>query len=190
MTKYKNILIGNRTHGHIGNLVFQRLPQIDIVRLAGKNPRPATQGQKIYRNRVSEQKYFWMNLFLIYDINSWTDWGLHVFKYRHSWISFIRAPYFASQKFSTWHYFWTIAFDLTPPNPTLTLETTYGGSDIDLLLFDPDFNVFHCEKLSVVANQIIIPLTFATFKFIYAVLIKWDSTFQYFTGFYKILNPI
>lgn len=187
--KNKNLLIGNRVHGHINNLVFQRLPRIDIIRTAGKNPNPVTQSQLKYRNRVSEQKYYWKKHFFLYDIDSWTYFGLHVFRYRHSWISFIRAPYYASQKFSSWHYFWTIAYDLTSPNPSFTLESTFPGNSIDALLFDPLFNVFHYEKIIIVANQIIVPLHFNSFKYIYLVVIKWDSAFQYFSGFYKILNP-
>lgn len=189
MTKIKNILIGNRVHGHIDNLVFQRLPRIDIIRTAGKNPNPATQLQLTYRNRVSEQKYYWKNHFLLYDIDSWTYFGIHVFRYRHSWITFVRAPYFASQKFGSWHYFWTIAFDLTLPDPSLSLETTFSGDSIDALLFDPSFNVFHYEKITIIANQIVIPLHFNSYKYIYAVVIKWDLAFQYFSGFYKIMNP-
>ncbi|GAJ17956.1 unnamed protein product, partial [marine sediment metagenome] len=155
----------------------------------GKNPRPATQGQNIYRNRVAEQKYFWKNLFLKYDIDSWTDFGIHIYKYRHSWTSFIRAPYYATQKFETWHYFWTIAFDLTPPDPSLTLETTYTGDSIDVLLLDPDFTVFHYAKLDIVDFQLTIPLLFNSHKYIYAIIIKWDAAFQYFSGFYRIDKP-
>lgn len=189
MTKIKNILLGNRPHGHIGPLVFQRLPRIDIIRTTGKNPNPATQSQLIYRNRVSEQKYYWRNFFLLPDIDSWTNFGLHVYRYRHSWTSFVRAPYFASQNFASWHYFWTIGFNLVPPNPTLTLETTFDGDSIDALLFGPKFDVFHYEKISIIANQIEIPLVFNSYKFIYAVVIKWDPAFQYFSGFYKIISP-
>jgi len=189
MTKYKNILIGNRAHGHVGILVFQRLPKINIIRLAGKCPNPATQSQLKYRDRIKEQKYYWKNFFLLYDIQSWTHFGLHVHKYRHSWISFVRAPYYASQKFSSWHYFWTFGFNLSGPNPTFTLETTYTGDSIDALLFDPKFNVFHYEKINIVNNQIEIPLIFNSFKYIYLCVIKWDPSFQYFSGFYKIFNP-
>lgn len=189
MKNKNNILIGNRCRGHINTLVFQRLPRIDIIRTAGKNPNPATQNQLTYRNRVSEQRYYWKNHFIIYDINSWTDWGLHVFRFRHSWVSFIRAPYYASQNFTSWHYFWTVGLNIVPVNPTITLETTFPGDSIDALLFSPKFDVYHYEKITIVANQIVIPLHFNSFKYIYAVVIKWDSNFQYFSGFYRIDNP-
>ncbi|GAH20667.1 unnamed protein product [marine sediment metagenome] len=70
-----------------------------------------------------------------------------------------------------------------------TLETTYTGDSIDVLLLDPDFLVFHYEKLDIVDFQITIPLQFDTHKYIYAIVIKWDADFQYFSGFYRIDKP-